>query len=81
MTIKANAWCTVHYTTQNFKAIPEIGQLHNGLGSQSCHFGPFFFTFALARVYRVWFIVRRLVLVLSGKVIKPRTTATEILIR
>ena len=42
MTIKANAWCTVHHTTLDFTEISEIGQLDNGLGSKSCHFGPFF---------------------------------------
>ena len=41
MTIKAVAWCTVHYTTQDFTAISEIGQLHKGLRSKSCHFGLF----------------------------------------
>ena len=39
MTQLAIAWCTVLLTTQDFKAIPEIGQLHKGLGSKSCHFG------------------------------------------
>ena len=38
MTIKADAWCTVHYTTQDFTAISEVGQLHERLGSKSCHF-------------------------------------------
>ena len=49
---KAKTWCTVHYITQDFIAIPEIDQLKKGLGSKRCHFGLFFiFTFAWARVY------------------------------
>ena len=42
MTIKANAWCTVHYTTQDFIAISEIGQLHKGLEFKKLSFYPFF---------------------------------------
>ena len=49
MTIKANAWCTVHYTTQDSTALLEIGQLHNRLGSKGCHFG--FFLFSPGPVY------------------------------
>ena len=41
MTVEANAWCTVHYTTQNFTEIPEIGHLHKGLGSKT-QFWPVF---------------------------------------
>ena len=43
MTINDNDWCTVHYTTQDFTAMPEIGQLHKALGSKSCHLGLFFY--------------------------------------
>ena len=43
MTIKVNAWCAVHYTTLDFTAISEIGQLHKGLVSKSCHFELLFF--------------------------------------
>ena len=54
MTKYINAWCIVHYTTQDFEAVIDIGQLHLGLmGSKSCHLGPLFFTFAWARVNRV----------------------------
>ena len=38
MTISANAWCSVHYTTQDFTEISEIDQLHKGLGSKICPF-------------------------------------------
>ena len=41
MTMKANTWCTVHYTTHDFTAISEIDQLHKGLESKSCHCGLF----------------------------------------
>ena len=47
MTIKANAWCTVLCTKQDFTAIPEIGRLHKGLGSKSCHFGILILFFKL----------------------------------
>ena len=60
MTIYVNAWCAVHYTTQDFTVISEIGQLHKKLGSRSCHFGLFFSTFAWARVFMVCCRVRRL---------------------
>ena len=43
MTIQGNDWCTVNFTTQDFTAICEICQLHEGLGSNSCHVGHFFF--------------------------------------
>ena len=39
MTIQADAWCTVHYTTLDLTAICEIGQLHKGLGAKSFHVG------------------------------------------
>ena len=42
MTISANAWCTVHYTTQDLTETTEIGQLYKGLRSKSCHFVPCF---------------------------------------
>ena len=42
MTInKANAWCPVHYTAQDFTAMVQIGQLHKRLGSKCCHFRLF----------------------------------------
>ena len=47
MTILTIAWCTVHYTTQDFTEIPEMGRLHKGLGSKSCHFGLYIFYFRL----------------------------------
>ena len=42
MAMYANAGCTVHYATQDFTAITEIGQLHKGLGSKGVILGfPF----------------------------------------
>ena len=41
--------------TQDFTAIPEIGQLHKGLGSKSRHFGfGFIFTIWTLPVYIVF---------------------------
>ena len=69
-TLDHSCQCLVHctvcslYTTNDFSAIPEIGQLHKELGSKSCHSGFlfFFFYFRLGPcIYRVWCRVRRLV--------------------
>ena len=51
MTIQASAWCTVHYTTQDFTAIPEIGQIHKGLEAESCHSELLFFLLSPEPVY------------------------------
>ena len=41
MTIYVDVWCAVYCTTQDFKALSEIGQLQKGLRSKSCHLGAF----------------------------------------
>ena len=53
MKVQTDTSCTVHYITQEFTAINEIGQLHKGLRSKNCNLRPFFFTFARARVHTV----------------------------
>ena len=42
MTTQAYAWCTVNYTTQDFTALPEIGQLHKRLKSKKLSFWAIF---------------------------------------
>ena len=42
MTIQADTWCTVHYTTQDFQKTATSSQRHKGLGTKSNHFGFLF---------------------------------------
>ena len=61
MTIQTNTWCTVHYATQDFTPICEIGRYIKDWEQKVFILDFLVFTFTWARVYRISCRVRTLV--------------------